>query len=439
MKTNLPSQYKHEYRVFISLILAVLINAMLFQPASGQEAGVTFGETKIENHFSKGLKFSIKIDLIQTNGAHINLWYQLGADNWMQQSPNCDVKITDVAAPSKYFVCVIFLDLSGIPPQTPVTYKWELADPNDNPIKFSDEKVTIYSDIKFNWLNLNEDNLTIWWHDHPSEFAQQILTTANISIQKQEVFYDIELEYPIQIVVLNSEDELYEWREKISRSIGGEAFPWLGTTVQIFPLDLQESTLDYWINDIVPHEISHLYFFQATAREQASPPIWLNEGMAGYNELNDYSSEWSLIQQAIAQQTLIPLNELRYEFTGADEKINLSYAESTTAIIYAVETYGQEGINKLFSAFQAGESSDEAFLQAFGRTVDDFEKDWKMWVVERASKAGNAMKYISYFFIFMAMACGGILLSVFAIIFLISVLNNKTKKQSLAQTPGNME
>ena len=435
MKEKLNNQPKQFYKLAISLILAIFISTALIRPAAGKEVNVNFGETKIENHFPKGLRFSVKIDLIQTKGAHINLWYRLGADSWMQKSPNCDVKITDESANSKYFSCVILLELLGVPPQLPITYKWELADPNDNPIKFSDEKVIIYSDTKFNWQNLDSDTITIWWHDRPSEFAQQILSTAQTAIQQQKAFYGVELEHPIQIVLQNSVEELYMWREKTSQSIGGEAFPRIGLTIQIVELDMPKDVVDSWLNEIVPHEISHLYFFQATAREKAIPPNWLNEGMAGYNEISDHSQDWFFVRRAIKQQTIIPLGELRGEFTGEEEKIFLSYAESTTAIIYAIEIYGQEGLKKLFSAYQAGESSDEAFLKAFGRTESDLEKDWEIWVVEQTNQPSNTIKVLSYVLFFLTIICSCTLASIFVIIFLIVAFNNKIKIQPV---PRNM-
>lgn len=427
MKKRSKNRLQQIYRLATSLILAILFSTTIVQPALSKEINVNFGETKIENLFPKGIRFSVKIELIKTKGAHINLWYRLGSGSWAQESPNCDVKITDANNNSKYFSCVILLDLSGLPPQFPLMYKWELADPNDNPIKFSDEYTIIYSDPQHVWQNLTEDNISIWWHDRPIEFAEQILSTAEAAIQRQSVFYGERLEHPIQLVVQNSQKEFYTWSELESQSIGGQAFPQLGITIQIVDLDMSKFSINAWLNEVVPHEISHLYFFQASARYKGNPPKWLDEGMAGYNEVSDHSEDWFLVREAIQQDKLILLNELRSEFPENNEEFRLAYAEGTTVIIYIIETYGQDGLKKLFSAYQTGEDSDTAFMQAFGRNLDDFEKDWQAWVITQQRIPDNFASIFFLVFAILSVTCSCSALVI--IILLIAIFNKKIKIQ----------
>ena len=190
---------------------------------------------------------------------------------------------------------------------------------------------------------------------------------------------------------------------------------------------MQESIIESWINEVIPHEISHLYFAQVIGEEQISIPRWLNEGLAGYSEFNDHSSDWRYVRQAIQQDELIALNELRETFPEGDEKVSLSYAESTTTIIYIVETYGQEGLNKLFSAYQAGENSDAAFMQAFGRNLDDFEKDWQAWVVMQQRTPDNFVAIVFLIFTILSVTCSCSALVI--VILLITIFNKKIKIQ----------
>ena len=407
-------------KILSSLILAVLLSVTFIQPAAGDEIDVTFGETKVENFFPDGLRFSVKI-VVQHYRGRIDFFYRLGEGEWTSYQADCLEKTKDSV---KYYSCVFYLNYEVLPPQLPIMYKWRLFSPID---KYSTEKTVIYENPNFNWNSLHEDKLTIWWHDHPSEFTEQILTTATTALQKQEEFYGVKLENPVQIVILNGEDELYEWRERETQSIGGEAFPNFGTTVQIFEEDMQESIIESWINEVIPHEISHLYFAQVIGEEQISIPRWLNEGLAGYSEFNDHSSDWRYVRQAIQQDELIALNELRETFPEGDEKVSLSYAESTTTIIYIVETYGQEGLNKLFSAYQAGENSDAAFMQAFGRNLDDFETDWQAWVVTQQRTPDNFVAIVFLIFTILSVTCSFSALVI--VILLITIFNKKIKIQ----------
>lgn len=420
MNTKKKNTHTLANKILSSLILAVLLSVTFIQPAAGDEIDVTFGETKVENFFPDGLRFSVKI-VVQHYRGRIDFFYRLGEGEWTSYQADCLEKTKDSV---KYYSCVFYLNYEVLPPQLPIMYKWRLFSPID---KYSTEKTVIYENPNFNWNSLHEDKLTIWWHDHPSEFTEQILTTAATALQKQEEFYGVKLENPVQIVILNGEDELYEWRERETQSIGGEAFPDFGTTVQIFEEDMQESIIESWINEVIPHEISHLYFAQVIGEEQISIPRWLNEGLAGYSEFNDHSSDWRYVRQAIQQDELIALNELRETFPEGDEKVSLSYAESTTTIIYIVETYGQEGLNKLFSAYQAGENSDAAFMQAFGRNLDDFEKDWQAWVVTQQRTPDNFVAIVFLIFTILSVTCSCSALVI--VILLITIFNKKIKIQ----------
>ncbi len=418
MNTKIKNIRTHANKILSSLILTILLSTTLVQPAAGDEVDVTFGETKVENFFPDGFRFSVKI-VVQHYRGRIDFYYRLGEDEWISYPAACTENTKDAV---EYYSCVFYLNYEVLPPQLPVSYKWRLFSPVD---KYSTEKTVIYENPSFDWNSLHEGELTIWWHDHPSEFTQQILTAATTALQKQEEFYGVKLENPVQIVILNSEDELYEWRDRATQSIGGEAFPNFGTTVQIFETDMQGSIQEYWLNEVIPHEISHLYFFQAVGKEQTNIPRWLNEGLAGYNEFNDHSEDWGFVRQAIQQDTLIPLSELRNDFPEGDEKVSLSYAESTTAIIYIIETYGQEGLNKLFSAYQVGENSDAAFMRAFGRNMDDFEKDWQVWVVTQQRAPDNMVAIFFLVFTILSVTCSCSLLVI--VILLITIFNKKIK------------
>ncbi len=430
MKRNLSIFRKQIYRLVASLTLAILISTALFQPAIGKEDEVTFGETRVENFFPKGIRFSVKIDINDHRGV-VTFRYRLGGDSWLYDSAKCSAKINNDNK-VEYYSCIYYLDTTGLPPQLPITYKWQLYGSVD---RTSEERAVIYEDPSFDWQSLTAKNLTIWWHDRPQEFAERTLSIAEEAIHSQKSLFGVELNIPIQIVIENNSDEFSVWNNS-GDALDGRAIPAYGVMVLIVEADVSNDWAEIWLKNLVPRGVSHLYFYQVVTHKQ-KPPLWLKQGLAGYNELNDHSSAWAIVRKAIQQSTIIPLGELRNEFTGDDQKVQLAFAESTTAAIYMFETYGQEGLNKLFSAYQINKNSDEAFLEAFGRTVSEFEKDWETWVVQRANRSINSIRYISYFFVAASIACSCLLMLIFVVIFLIVVFNNKTSHQPVEQFPGD--
>lgn len=423
MKKNLNDHHKQIYKLVISLILAIFLSVTFLQPATGKEVVVTFGETKTENYFPDGIRFSVKIDIDDHRGV-VTFHYRLGGNSWSYDSAKCSAKINDDNK-VEYYSCVYYLDTTGKPPQLPISYKWQLYGSVD---RTSEEKSVIYEDPSFDWQSLTSKNLTIWWHDRPQEFADQTLAIAAEAIKSQKSLFGVELNTSIQIVIENKSDEFLVWHNFSDDALDGRTIPAYGVMVLIVETNVTNDWAESWLKNLVPRGVSHLYFYQVVAHKQ-KPPLWLKQGLAGYNALNDHSSDWAVVRNAIQQGTIIPLSELRNEFTRDDQKIQLAFAESTTAAIYMFETYGQEGLNKLFSAYQINKNSDEAFIEAFDRTVSEFEKDWEAWVVQRANRSINTTKYISYFFTAASVACSCLLMLIFVVIFLILVFNNKSSPQ----------
>ena len=360
-------------RVLSGLLAAILISVVAIKPANSQGVKIHFGETKIENQFPKGIRFSVKVDVADQRGS-IDFYYKLGNEPWAHQDARCSANGTVIDL--DYYSCIFFLDIHNIPPQLPITYKWRIYGSAE---RYSEEQTVHYENPCYAWETFTRGNITIWWHDRPQEFAERVFLIAEKSIQEQQSLFEVNLSKPIHLVVENSREENSMWNSRIPYSIGGQAFPEVGVTIQIVELDMSEFLVDSWLNEVVPHEISHLYFFQATNREHASPPNWLDEGLAGYNEFASHQFDWILVKNAIRQDKLIPLADLRDAFSGDDDQVALSYSESTTAVEYLIEMYGEQGLNDLFSAYQEGKTSEEAFQRAFGRTVSEVEMDWEAW------------------------------------------------------------
>ena len=418
-------------RIIIGLLVAICISVVSIQPVNSQGVKIYFGETKTENHFPTGIRFSVKIDVTDERGT-VDFNYKLGNESWSREAAKCSPKM--IVAEVDYYSCIFFLDIPNTPPQLPVTYKWRLYGTAE---RYSEEQTVNYENPCYLWQTFTKGNVTIWWHDRPQEFAERVYSIAEKSIQQQHSLFEVDLANPIHLVVENSREENSMWNSRISYSIGGQAFPAIGVTIQIVELNISDARMDYWLKEVVPHEISHLYFFQATNREQAKPPNWLDEGLAGYNEFNSHRFDWVLIKDAIRQNKLVPLANLRDEFKGNDEQVALAYAESMTAAEYLIDTYGKQGLNNLFSSYQEGKTSDEAFQLAFGRTVSEVETDWEAWAREKPDNFDIGV-LISLFFVG-AYFAGGCISAVLLVGLIIFLSRKKTNSENFGWNRTKLE
>ncbi|NQS92032.1 MAG: hypothetical protein HQ574_06440, partial [Chloroflexi bacterium] len=127
----------------------------------------------------------------------------------------------------------------------------------------------------------------------------------------------------------------------------------------------------------IPHEISHLYFNQVTHNPGVSVPVWLNEGVAQYNEFITHEWEESQVDAAAREGRIIPLSSLANGFGAFDEdRVRLSYYEALSAVTFLVETYGNQGLDDLLTAYKDGKTTDEAFSSALGISSEEFEYSW---------------------------------------------------------------
>ncbi len=347
----------------MTLILALLIPSPSFQVQSP----IRFEPTHFENHFPRELIFNVRVNS-RAPITNATLHYRLrGEASFTQVTPIFEPTATTVLS---YTWKTAKL---SIPPSAPIVYYWEATDANGQTARTA-EQMMRYDDLSYDWQKLENDNLSIWWHNRPAEFGQQVFDIANRAFKNSAQLFQAKLDFPIRIIIHNTFAEYKDWSPYFSEVYAGQAFAELGLTVQIVE-GIQSQ--DKWLNSVIPHEITHLYFYQVTDHPLSDPPAWLNEGLAQYFEFSDNSAQRRGAERIIRAGGLIPLRGLTGGFGNVDQyKVALSYAESLSAVTYLIDTYHQAGVSKLLAAFKKGKSYEKAFQAALGRTPEEFQRDW---------------------------------------------------------------
>jgi hypothetical protein len=354
----------------ICMILSLLVLSIPRGRVLAQ-SGITFGDAEIENQFPDGITFKITASSIESDISKAKLTYKLRNDISQTQV------ILEFAPASE-------VDLSytwdtrniTVPPSAPIFYHWEVVDSAGNRARTEDE-LYYYDDVRYDWTVLQNDDLSIWYHDRPESFGKVVFDIANLAFQEQRQLFGESLSFPIRIIIYNNDEEFTAWHSYVSEFVGGQAFSALGITTQIVTSAPPNSG---WLNSVIPHEISHLYFYQVTEHPLSIAPSWLNEGLAQYNEFGENQSSIELAKRAISEGDYIPLTALTGSFGYDAEKVHLAYAESVSAVTYLVEAYGNANMAALFAAYRDGLPDQQAFKAAMGISLNDFEQDWLAWM-----------------------------------------------------------
>ncbi len=267
-------------------------------------------------------------------------------------------------------------DKTQIPPGAPVEFRWVITDGAGNTLT-TDQQTAIYDDLRFPWKHLQNDEIAFYWYEGSDEFGQTVFDVAARSLVRISTDIGAKVKYPIRIYAYANQEDFrsafpslgntYQW-------IGGQAFVEQAITVQILPDEGEDTS---WIRDVIPHEISHLVFHQATDHPLADPPTWLNEGLAQHNEEGDLAYLEAMVRAAARSGKLFPLKMLSGSFFNDPEKTYLAYAESYSAVQYIFRTYGREGMARLIAAFGAGKMREAAFQEALGISLDELDRDWQ--------------------------------------------------------------
>ncbi len=263
------------------------------------------------------------------------------------------------------------LDTSGgaLYPNTPVVAHFEVT-LADGTIQDGPAIDITYVDDRYAWKTLVGKYVRLHWFQSSNSFAQQMLTWADDGVQKAAAFFGVTESQPIDFFVYPSESAFQQGLSQ-AETIGGVALSNIRTCfAAVAPGD------SAYGQTVLPHEVTHIVFADASDNPYHSPPRWLNEGLAVYLSQGYDASDRQLVSQAAGNGTLRSLFAFADYFPLDASRIYLAYAESVSAVDFMVRKYGQPAVAKLVKAYANGVTDDQAFVAGIGIDVAAFNSAW---------------------------------------------------------------
>ncbi|MFA4842595.1 MAG: peptidase MA family metallohydrolase [Candidatus Omnitrophota bacterium] len=94
---------------------------------------------------------------------------------------------------------------------------------------------------------------------------------------------------------------------------------------------------------VLPHEMGHIIFREFVGFNNAAVPLWLDEGIASYQEPLRRAVSLKIVEDAAALNKLIGISELHKINPSAFkdmQEVNLFYAESLSIVDYLIKKFG---------------------------------------------------------------------------------------------------
>jgi tetratricopeptide (TPR) repeat protein len=127
---------------------------------------------------------------------------------------------------------------------------------------------------------------------------------------------------------------------------------------------------------LIQHELTHSFVLDLSKMEC---PIWLNEGIAQYQENKVKAINLLALELSVKKNSLLTLNDLmdpQVAHSGGEEQALLYYLESFSFVAYLLQNYRWYHLKQFLAELGNKTSFPEAFEKVFGRSAKDFEAEW---------------------------------------------------------------
>jgi hypothetical protein len=266
-----------------------------------------------------------------------------------------------------------------------IEYHWRITEV-DGDIVETPEQIVSWTDDRFAWTRLDGPHVAIYSYDADPAFQQEILDSAERTIESLVESYGAELDQQIRIWAYADKEDFNGTQEPFAEPwAAGASYSDLGVILAILPPGKPSE-----VGRIVPHEISHQVLHQATENPFGVPPGWLEEGLAEYWQ---ESGREPFYQHALdlAVEGRVPslqtMNGPSSSWPYDRNDTTALYAFSLTAVMYILDTWGDEGMSKLLEVVAEGVTPETAVQQGLGISLDELDRQWREDLLADAQQA----------------------------------------------------
>jgi len=166
--------------------------------------------------------------------------------------------------------------------------------------------------------------------------------------------------------------------QAMAKFLGGFAPPWSvavtrGDDTLVLRLDSIDSSLP--LDVVLRHEATHQLLNHL---EGARPAMWFEEGICVWLAGSRYLPSDTTIARLASAGDLPPLAELDAAFEGEDgDAAAMAYEAGRAAIAFLLSRHGQQGVQRVLEGLGAGKTFPDAFLDATGESLGEFEEAWR--------------------------------------------------------------
>ena len=258
-----------------------------------------------------------------------------------------------------------------IPPGTTIKYWFEITDENGDTM-LTEPELFRFDDARYEWDEVTLGTVTILYHGPVRIRAERLAEAAVESLGIMGPVTGADTTTPIVMTLYNNNAEMIE--AVVARSLATSRE--LITEGQAFDSESVVLVLA-GRSDIgtATHEMTHILVARA-AKSSGAVPLWLNEGLAEFGNLDQTVSYERFLEWAECTDRLIPLKSLR-SFPGDPNLTLVAYGQGRSAVKYMIDEFGEAKMAELLATLGTGIGIDGSLDAVYGFGIDGLENNWR--------------------------------------------------------------
>ena len=140
-----------------------------------------------------------------------------------------------------------------------------------------------------------------------------------------------------------------------------------------------------FLDNILPHEMAHIIFREMVGFNNPGIPLWLEEGVASYQEQKNYFVKADLANR-IKKGNFMSLDDLgKLDVAGLKDKdeVRLFYAESYSLVKYLITVFGKDKFVFFCQNLRDKRDLSRALVMTYSFSgLADFENSWKKYILK---------------------------------------------------------
>jgi len=342
-------------------------------PVSAQSAeAITVISSSVESQFPEGMTFTIDVES-ELRIDDIRVTFEIG-DRGTTQYAYLDLdQTTRPLVNGELFHRTNSRD-RYIPPGTSIKYWFEITDENGDTM-LTEPDFLRFDDARFEWDEVTLGTVTILYHGPVRIRAERLAEAAVESLGIMGPVTGADTTTPIVMTLYNNNAEMIG--AVVARSLAtsreliteGQAFDSESVVIVLAGRsDIGTAT----------HEMTHILVARA-ANSSGAVPLWLNEGLAEYGNLDQTISYERFLEWAEGTDRLIPLKALR-SFPGDPNLTLVAYGQGRSAVKYMIDEYGKDKMAELLATLGTGIGISPSLEVVYGFGIDVLENKWREYI-----------------------------------------------------------